>query len=409
VNGDFYAEIASARSMVQSNLPDVYPTPGRGKQQFSLSCRMFPRRGRLLKRGKTTEPPFVAPRRLFVVFALAAAVTLNLPLHAGKKPAPPVKKPANLVWPLPPQKPRVKYLVSLANNMDVEPPKQNGWLQKLINEDATPNVIGMQQPSGIAVDSKDRIYVADTLGGAVFVFDLQNKSLALLGNDANGKLASPFGIAIDSHDNVYVSDVKLKQVIVYDSEWNIKAMVHSVGGQELWNPVGLAIDEPRNRLLIVDSQAHHVVVADLDHIDQGTSFGRRGEDDGDFNFPVYAATDKSGQIYVSSTLGFSVKVFDKDFKFIKTLGKHGNAVGMFDRPKGIALDSESHLYVVDASFSNFQIFNPDGHLLLFVGSFGKDPGHFLVPSAIFIDKKDRIYVSDGANKRIQVFQFLGGK
>jgi DNA-binding beta-propeller fold protein YncE len=353
------------------------------------------------------RPPNLARRRLTLMGL--AALGFAPALKAGKKAAPPPKKPVNLVWPLPPQKPRIKYVTSLANNTDVEPPKQKGWLQKLINEDATPNVIGMQQPSGIAVDSKDRIYVADTLGGAVFVFDLQSKSLSLLGNDTNGKLVAPFGIAIDSRDNVYVSDVKLKQVSVYDPDWNIQGMVHMVGGQELRNPVGLALDESRRRLFIVDSQTHRVVVSDLDHLDRGTYFGKRGEDEGDFNFPVYATADKSGKVYVTSTLGFSVKVFDSDFKFVKTLGRHGNAVGMFDRPKGVALDSEGHLYVVDASFSNFQIFNPDGHLLLFIGSFGKDPGHFLVPSAIFIDKKDRIYVSDGANKRIQIFQFLGGR
>jgi sugar lactone lactonase YvrE len=348
-------------------------------------------------------------RRWFATIVLLAAWALLPSLNAGKKKAPAVKKPANLVWPLPPEKPRVKYLAALANNTDVEPPKTKGWLQKLINEDATHGVIGMQLPSGIAIDSKDRIYVADNLGGKVFVFDLKNKSLALLGTEASGRLASPFGIAIDSQDNVYVSDSKLKQINVYDPDWNIKATVHVIGGQELLNPVGLALDEARKRLLIVDSHAHHVVVADLDHLDQGTFFGKRGEGDADFNFPAYAAVDKTGQIFVTSTLGFSVKVFDKDFKFVKTMGRHGDGGGMFDRPKGVALDTEGHLYVVDASFSNFQIFNPNGQLLLFVGAFGQAPGFFQVPSAIFIDKKDRIYVSDGANKRIQVFQFLGGK
>jgi DNA-binding beta-propeller fold protein YncE len=340
---------------------------------------------------------------------LLAAAVLAGNLNADKKAPPPVKKPVNLVWPLPPQKPRIKFLDYLANNTDVEPPKQKGWLQKLINEDASSNVIGMKQPAGIAVDSKERIYVADTIAGTVFVFDRQNKSLSLLGAEAAGKLVSPFGVAIDSHDNIYVSDVRLKQINIYDPEWNLKGLVHTIGGQDLINPVGLALDEARNRLIVVDSHAHHIVVANLDHPDQGTFFGKRGEDEADFNFPVFAAIDRTGQIYVTSTLSFAVKVFDKDFKYVKTLGKHGDGIGMFDRPKGVAFDSEGHLYVADASFSNFQIFDPEGRTLLFVGGFGKDPGYFLVPSAIFIDKKDRIYVSDSANKRIQIFQFLGGR
>ena len=80
--------------------------------------------------------------------------------------------------------------------------------------------------------------------------DLQNKSLALLGNQAAGRLVSPFGIAFDSHDKVYVYDVQTKQVQIYDSEWNIKASVHTISGQELVNPTGLALDEARRRLFI---------------------------------------------------------------------------------------------------------------------------------------------------------------
>jgi hypothetical protein len=49
-------------------------------------------------------------------------------LNADKKPPPPVKKPVNLVWPLPPEGPRVKFVDYFANNTDVEPPKQKGWL-----------------------------------------------------------------------------------------------------------------------------------------------------------------------------------------------------------------------------------------------------------------------------------------
>ena len=64
-------------------------------------------------------------------------------LTADKKTPPPVKKPVNLVWPLPPQKPRIKFVDYLANNTELEPPKQKGSLQKLINEDASSNVVGM--------------------------------------------------------------------------------------------------------------------------------------------------------------------------------------------------------------------------------------------------------------------------
>jgi DNA-binding beta-propeller fold protein YncE len=350
------------------------------------------------------------PRFWFFLTALLLLAAMIPVLVAGQKKKANQKVPdkvPNLVWPLPPEKPRIRYLGGLSANTDVEPPKKKGWMQKLINEEEAQHVLGLGRPTGIAVDSQERIYVADTAKGAVFIFDLRRKTLDLLGADGRGRLANPYGIAIDKNDNVYVSDTRLKVVQVYDRNGNLVAALSKIGNQEIVNPAGLAIDEKLNRLLIVDSRGHRVFAANLDHLDQGVSFGKRGEEDDEFSYPGSVAVDNEGRIYVTDTLNFCVKVFDKNFKFIKKIGEHGTGFGMFDRPKGIALDSQGHVYVVDASFSIFQIFNDDGHLLLFVGGFGTEPGSFRLPSGIFIDKKDRIYVSDQINKRVQIFQFLG--
>lgn len=347
-------------------------------------------------------------RRIFLGATLVAPCAFA---QAGrkKKPAPKSTQPPDLVWPLPPEQPRIRYLHSISGSKDVEPPKKKGWLEKIINEQETDTSVGLDRPAGIAVDSKDRIYVADTLKGAVFVFDLEKKTMNLLGAEGRGKLASPFGVAIDAADNVYVSDVRQKAVNVYDAQWNLTASIRKIGSTVLTNPTGLAVDPVNNRLLIVDTQAHSVAAATLGKFDQGASFGKRGEEDDEFNFPTYAAVDKQGRIYVTDTMNFCVKVFDRDFKFVRRIGEHGIGVGMFDRPKGVALDSQGNIYVADTSFSNFQIFNQEGRTLLFIGAFGEEPGSFRLPSAIFIDRKDRVFVSDQINKRVQVFQFLGGK
>lgn len=319
-----------------------------------------------------------------------------------------VQKAPDLVWPLPPEKPRIRYLGSLAANTDVEPPKKKGWLQKLINEEESRHVIGMGRPSGIAVDSQERVYVADTFKGAVFVFDLRAKTLNLLGADGRGRLANPYGIAIDKNDNVYVSDTKLKRIHVYDRNWDLIASFSKVGNETILNPAGLAMDDNSNHLLVADSRGHKIFVVNVDQLGQGTSFGVKGDSDNQFYFPNSVAVDKAGRIYVSDTMNFCVKIFDSTFKFINRIGEHGTGFGMFDRPKGIAVDSEGHIYVVDASFSNFQIFDPNGKLLLFVGNFGVEPGSFRLPAGLFIDKRDRIYVSDQVNRRVQIFQFLAG-
>lgn len=312
----------------------------------------------------------------------------------------------DLVWPLPPERPRIRYLGMLSNNLDVEPPKKKGWLQKLINEEESIRVIGLTRPTTVAVDSKGRVFVADPLRSSILVFDQDNKSLLIWGTSGLGRVASPFGLAVDSDDNLYVSDTKLKRVLVFNPEGKAIASVSRIGGENLKNPVGLAIDDQRKRLIVVDSRAHKLFIADLNELDKGRSIGKEGDGDTDFYFPSYAAVDSRGRIYVSDTLNFCVKVFDEDLKFVRRIGQHGTGMGMFDRPKGISVDSDGHIYVVDAAFSNFQIFNDEGQLMLFVGTFGFEPGLFRLPSGIFIDKKDKIYVADSINRRIQIFQYL---
>ena len=341
---------------------------------------------------------------------LAFAVIAIAPINAQKKKVDKKEdKVPDLVWPLPPEKPRIKYLGSLSNNLDVEPPKKKGWLKKLINEEESTRIVGMVRPMSVAVDSRERIFVADPLSGSIFVFDLKTKKMDLWGTEGRGRLLNPFGLAVDKNDNVYVSDTAQKRVNVYNSDGKMIASVVKAGNEIISNPTGLAVDDARNRLLIVDSRAHKIFVCELNQLDRCTVFGKKGDGDGEFYFPSYVAVDNEGRIYVSDTLNFCVKIFDKDFKFIRRLGEHGTGMGMFDRPKGIAVDSEGHIYIADAAFSNFQIFDSEGQLLLFVGGFGLEPGFFRLPSGLFIDKRDRIYVADQINRRIQMFQYLTEK
>jgi sugar lactone lactonase YvrE len=350
------------------------------------------------------------PYMLFLLVVVLVSVSSLPALVSGqkKRSGRPAAKIPDLVWPMPPERPRIRYLGSLTGSMDVQPPKKKGWLTKLINEEETQRVIGLGRPAGIAIDSQGRIYVADTFRGAVFIFDLANKTLDFIGADGRGKLANPYGIAIDKNDNIYVSDTKLKRVNAYDKDGNLTASLTKIGEETIVNPAGLAIDGAGNRLLIADSRGHKIFAADLNNLNVGRSFGKRGEADTEFNFPNSITVDAQRRIYVTDMMNFCVKVFDSQFKFLRRIGEHGTGFGMFDRPKGVALDSQDHIYVVDSSFSNFQIFNDDGQLLLFVGGFGSEPGLFRLPSGIHVDGKDRIYISDQVNSRIQIFQFMGG-
>jgi len=311
--------------------------------------------------------------------------------------APYTKPTGEYVWPSPPEKPRIKWVTQWSNRYDFGAP--NPLLSFFIGEEKAET---LRRPNAVVADSAGNVYAADAEQGLIFVFDVEKNTLRFLGE---GLLAGPVGLAIDNKRGVlYVADSRLDKVIGIDK--NTGKLVMSLGApKEFKNPSGLVFDEERDRLYVTDTQNHMIRVFDKD----GRALfviGKRGYQEGEFNFPSYLAIDESSRLFVTDTLNFRVQIFDSDGKFIKQFGKLGDASGTFTRPYGIGIDSEGHVYVVDSAFNNFQIFDQDGRLLLWIGNAGRKPGEFFLPMGMYIDKQDKIYVADTFNRRIQVFQYL---
>ena len=311
-----------------------------------------------------------------------------------------------LVWPLPPEPTRVRYLTTYRGADDFKTKKPARWKSMLLgNEDPTLQKSDvLLKPYGMAVSPTGQLYVADTAARRVFVFDADLKTVGFVGEKAPAKLTKPIGVAVDDDGNVYVADASANRVFVYNRAGDATMAIGGDG--ELTSPSGLALDRATKRLYIADSAKHQIAsysTADGAHLN---TFGTRGGATGEFNFPTNLFVDGQSRLYVADTLNFRVQVFDADGRFLKTFGIQGDTPGTFNRPKGIGVDSEGHIYVADTSFNNFQIFDEAGQLLLFVGSGGGGAGEFLLPSGLYIDARDRIYVADQGNSRVQVFQYV---
>lgn len=316
-------------------------------------------------------------------------------------PTMPERKKIDLVWPLPPDEPRIKYVDYFQTSLDLGAKK--GIAEVLFGEE---KVDALDKPYGVAVDKEGKVYITDL--GRVWVIDFKNKTYRFIGDEPGvGRLVQPIGIAVSSDGRVFVTDVSLDRVFVYNKEGKTIGAIGERG--EFEGASGIAIDEKRGLVYIVDARKHYVNVYSLDNYKKIKTLGRRGEAPGEFNFPTNIAIDKEGRLYVVDTGNFRIQIFDSEGRFIKSIGKLGDTPGSLARPKGIAIDSEGHIYVVDAAFQNFQIFDFDGNILLFVGSGGIEPGQFILPAGIAIDDEDRIYVINQLPPSLQIFEYMGEK
>jgi DNA-binding beta-propeller fold protein YncE len=326
-----------------------------------------------------------------IIFSLAGCAT---PEKTKKE------EPEDLVWPPPPEAPRIRYLRSYQGQEDFS--IQDDFRSRLLGVEKAG--ITLQKPYGVALNADgSRMYVTDSKWKGVIVFDFKAERVFRFATDAMGTLKAPVEVRLDSQEKIYVTDGYGGKINVYSKEGET---LLSLGGEEgVKRPTGLAIDEERNRLYASDTPNHRIVVYDLDG-NFIQEIGSRGSDPGELNFPINLALDRGGNLFVTDTGNFRVQIFSPEGEFVREFGQLGDAYGSFARPKGIGVSSENHVYVLDAAFNNFQIFTDEGRLLLFVGTLGRQPGMFWLPTGLFIDQQDKIYVVDSVNRRVQVFQYL---
>jgi DNA-binding beta-propeller fold protein YncE len=307
-----------------------------------------------------------------------------------------------MLWPLPPEIPRISFVNSLSRPEDmgiVNGPVKR-FLRFLGGRAETP----MANPHGLAVDAEGRLYVVDHFLKKVHVYDPKTKQYFLF-PEQGAALVSPIAIAIDNkRGRIYVSDSAEAVVRVYTRDGAQPAGEIRGGGME--RPTGIAINEATDELLVLDTLNSVILRFSLDDHGLKGVVGMEGQEAGRFHSPTHISVSPGGQIFVTDALNFRVQVLAPEGTFIRAFGAAGNSPGYFSRPKGVAVDSDGNIYVVDALFDNVQVFDEAGRLLLSFGEPGSAYGEFWLPSGIFIDSRDRIYVSDSYNKRVQIFQYL---
>ena len=354
---------------------------------------------------------------LAAILVLAGSVCLPVTAQSQKdqpkkgKTSQPAVDPASLVWPGPPEKPRIRFVGAITGENDVRGTVKLSLVDRLAGKKPASGQVRLTKPYGVTVDGTGRVYVADAGLQAVVVFDRVNKQVYLRKGNGQFPLSLPVGVAVDPQQRLFASDALNGVVVVFSPEGT---PVAGLGRKVLGRPAGLAIDPARNLLYVADAKLNQVLVFNTATFEVERTIGKpwtgkpKKFENEMFSGVSNIALDRRGRVFVTDTLNCRVQVFDEEGAFVQSIGSQGTQPGSFIRPRGIAMDSAGHVYVADAAFNNFQILMPDGQPLLFVGGPGGQSGQFLLPAGMAIDSQDRIYVTeqrlDGG--RLQIFQYI---
>lgn len=342
-----------------------------------------------------------SPRPLALALALAAAASAL----AGCATAP--KAPATqLVWPDPPDLPRIRFVRAFQTEEDV-----GGGMMRSLGRAFLPtdDAVAVSQPTGLALSPDERtLYVTCNAPRRILAVNLERNQMRPVAQTGDDRPAGPFGAATDAQGNLFVTDHVGDGVFVFSPEGKF---LRKFGKAQAQRPTGIAIDRRRQLVYVTagaaaDSKHHRVEVFSLqgEHL---RTIGTRGSDPGQFNFPANLAVNRDGQLYVVDMLNFRMQVFDPEGQLVAMFGQVGAGVaGTFDKAKSVGFDGFGNVYVVDSQQAFVQLFNPKHQPLMYFGGRGEELGYMHVPTAIAISSTNRIFVADFAVDRVSEYELI---
>lgn len=227
-------------------------------------------------------------------------------------------------------------------------------------------------PTGIAVDSKDTVYVVDMGNLRIQQFDTMGKFLDKweMGTE---DFSMPGAIAIDKDDTIYIADFLGAQIKLFNTKGEF---VESFGEQGRCNGLDFFVDIAihEGTLYATDLADHRVEIFDLNNKQEcPISLGQKAErgepTPGGFDIPAGIAVDKDGTLYVADAENVRVQIFtqdcitdlrldstDNDCIFILG-GIQGTLPDQLSQPAGLLITPDNKLYITDLQLNRIQIFN----------------------------------------------------
>ncbi|MBW1792817.1 MAG: NHL repeat-containing protein [Deltaproteobacteria bacterium] len=252
--------------------------------------------------------------------------------------------------------------------------------------------------SGIFFDeNRKRLYLTDTTNKRILAFDVDLKFVSQF--NAAGALEAPTCLVRNSKGQFFVVEPTKGSVLFVDiKQRSVKPIDFSAVPEA--DPIyagNMALDSADN-LYIIDKAKQRILIFDEDLRFDRQVLVKEGKGLSDVK------VGSKGNIYTLDTIDGSVRVFDNQGKLLLTFGKKGRDKGEFDFPVSLAVCRKGLIYVVDQHKHKVLAFNRRGEFLLEFSQLGWREGRLHYPSYIYVNKAGRIFILDRGNSRVSIFE-----
>ena len=250
----------------------------------------------------------------------------------------------------------------------------------------SPVGIGLEHPSGAAVDASGNVYITDTNNDRLL------KETLSAGSYTQTIVASYFtcayGVAVDGAGNVFVSDCSTNEVFLDTPSgggYYTQSVLVSTG---LSYPAGLAVDGS-GRIYIVDSHNNRVLL----ETPSGGAYTQSILSTSGLSDPLGVAVDGSGNVYIADSGNSRV------VKETLSAGAYTQSVlaSSLDDPVGVAVDQGGNVYISESGNNAVVKETPSG------GSYSQSTvttSALNSPHLVSVDESGDLYIADVNNNRI---------
>jgi hypothetical protein len=303
------------------------------------------------------------------------------------------------------------------------------------SSDGTGSAARFNNPNGVAVDSSENIYVADTGNDTIRKITPDGNVSTFAGQagqsgsaDGSGTAAlfnGPKGVAVDASGNVYVADTGNCTIREITPSGVVSTIVGLTspgefpgvpgGLPQFGKPVGIAVDASGN-IFVADVSANAICEVSPTTVDGTTTWvlttiaglwsRTEGSADGtgraaSFYEPSGVSVDGADNVYVADTGNDTIRKITAAGEVTTMAGvarQFGSAdgtgaVARFRIPTGIVVDSLGNVYVADTANDEIRSVAPSSAVATLAGGNG-NAGRFYQPWGVATDNVGNVYVAD---------------
>jgi hypothetical protein len=213
----------------------------------------------------------------------------------------------------------------------------------------------MSDARAIAVNNNGAVFVAEYIGGRVQIFDQDGNFVRQCLIDPQAPTPS---VAAAPTGDFYV--LQATTITKYDGNTCSELQVFRPALGEGYDHIATDVTGRLFATMTGNNKDSIVRLNDdgtVDIVVDNAIGGQRGQPELDPKLAI----DGRGNLYVLGSFARAVYKFDRDGKFVDTIGSEGSEPGQFNAVQAIAVDSQERIFVSDSK--GVQVFAPDGRYL----------------------------------------------